>query len=135
MNQPKQNWTETHLVEIIKYQRQLDVLPHDGMEIARIELLSKMLIFIGKLSAEFSERYKRVYANRKRAYAEAYIAATKNKSAEAELAVIDLREEEAEAYGNMKRWGNAFESTKEEINALKYRVRIGIEDGSNRRGS
>ncbi|MEY8732096.1 hypothetical protein AB9M92_07495 [Peribacillus frigoritolerans] len=135
MNQPKQDWTETHLVEIIKYQKQLDVLPHDGVEIARLELLSKMLIFIGKLSAEFSERYKRVYASRKRAHAEAYLAATKNKSAEAELAVIVLREEEAEAYGNMKRWGNAFESTKEKINALKYRVRIGIEDGSNRRGS
>jgi hypothetical protein len=52
-----------------------------------------------------------------------------------ELAVINLRKEEAEAYGNMKHWGNAFESTKEEINTLKYRVRISIQDGSSRRGS
>lgn len=131
----KQDWTETHVQEIIKYQKQLDVLPHDDMEIARIEILSKMLIFIGKLAAEFSERYKRVYATRKRVYAEAEIAAPKNKKAHAELAVVDLREEEAEAYGDMKRWNNAFESTKEEINALKYRVRINIEDGSSRRGS
>lgn len=102
-----QDWTETHLKEIIKYQRQLDALPGDGMEMARIETLSKMLVL--KLSAEFSERYKHVYASRKQVH--------------------------AEAYGNMKRWGNAFDSTKEEVNALKYRVRISIEDGSSRRGS
>ncbi|MFK9115967.1 hypothetical protein ABEI56_24660 [Peribacillus castrilensis] len=128
-----QDWTETHLKEIIKYQRQLDALPGDGMEMARIETLSKMLVL--KLSAEFSERYKHVYASRNQVHAEAYIAAAKNKAAQAELAVIDLRREEAEAYGNMKRWGNAFNSTKEEVNALKYRVRISIEDGSSRRGS
>lgn len=135
MTQPKKDWTDTHLEEIIKYQKQLEILPANDMEMARIEILSKMLVFIGKLSAEFSERYKRVYASRKRAHAEAYITATKNKAAEAELAVIDLREEEAKAYGDYKRWNNAFESTKEEINALKYRLRISIEDGSSRRGS
>lgn len=100
-----QDWTETHLKEIIKYQRQLDALPGDGMEMARIETLSKMLVL--KLSAEFSERYKHIYTSRKQVHAEAYIAAAKNKAAQAELAVIDLRREEAEAYGNMKRWGNA----------------------------
>ncbi|WP_078382356.1 hypothetical protein [Sutcliffiella halmapala] len=128
----KKDWTDIHLLEIIKYQKQLEVLPPDDMEMARIEILSKMLVFIGKLSAEFSERYKRVYASRKRVYAEAYIRAAKNKAAEAELAIIDLREEEAESYGNMKRWTNAFESTKEEINALKYKIKISIEDGSSR---
>lgn len=125
-------WIDKHLSEIINYQKQLDLLPANDMEMARIEILSKMLVFIGKLSAEFSEQYKRVYANRKRVQAEAYIAAGRNKAQMAELAVIDLREEEAEAYGNMKRWSNAFESTKEEINALKYRLRISFEDGSSR---
>ncbi|MGH9975158.1 MAG: hypothetical protein ACRD8Z_04895 [Nitrososphaeraceae archaeon] len=133
VSQPKQDWTQTHLKEIIKYQKQLEMLPFDGMEMARIEILSKMLVFIGKLSGEFSEQYKRIYATRKRVHAEAYLAATKSKAQMAELAVIDLREEEAEAYGNMKRWNNAFESTKEEINALKFRLRISFEDGSNRR--
>ncbi|MGE7650501.1 hypothetical protein ACQKM1_22400 [Peribacillus frigoritolerans] len=133
MNQPKQDWTESHLKEIIKYQKQLEYLPHDGMEMARIEILSKMLVFIGKLSGEFSEQYKRIYATRKRVHAEAYLAATKSKAQIAEIAVVDLREEEAVAYGNMKRWNNAFDSTREEINALKYKVRISIEDGSSRR--
>ena len=133
MTQPKQDWTDTHLAEIMKYQKQLNLLPYDGMEMARIEILAKMLVFIGKLSSEFSEQYKRVYATRKRVHAEAYLAATNSKAQRAELAVIDLREEEAVAYGNMKRWNNAFDSTREELNALKYKVRIGIEDGSSRR--
>lgn len=129
MNKP--NWVDKHLQEIIKYQKLINEIPEES-KIERIETLSKMLVFIGKLAAEFSEQYKRIYATRKRVHAEAYIAATKNKAAEADLAVVGLREEEAEAYGDMKRWTNAFESTKEEINALKYRVRIDIEDGSSR---
>jgi hypothetical protein len=133
MTQPteERDWTEEHLQEIIKYQAKLNQTPVEN-RIKRVELLSKQLIFIGKLAAEFSERYKRVYATRKRVYAEAEIAAPKNKKAHAELAVIDLREEETKEYGNMKRWNNAFESTKEEINALKYHIKIDIEDGSSR---
>ena len=126
-------WIDKYLKELTKYQRQLDQT-HPEMSAKRIEILSKQLVFIGKLSAEFSEQYKRVYATRKRVHAEAYLAATNSKAQRAELAVIELREEEAEMYGNMKRWNNAFESTREEINALKYKVRISIEDGSNRRG-
>lgn len=125
------DWVETHHEEILKYQAKLNSLPEDS-KIQRIELLSKQLVFIGKLAAGFSEEYKRIYATRKREHAEAYINAPNSKAARAELAVADLRELEAEAYGNMKRWNNAFESTKEEINALKYHVKIDIEDGSSR---
>jgi hypothetical protein len=134
MNQPKKDWTEDYLQDLIKYNNQLKQVPDDS-RIQRIEILSKQLVLIGKMAAEFSERYKLIYAERKRVHAQAYIDAEKNKAAEAELAVVFLRGEEAEAYGNMKRWSNAFESTKEEINALKYKVKIDIEDGSSRRGS
>ena len=127
------DWIGKHLEEILKYQQQLNEIPSES-KVQRIEILSKQLVYIGKLAAEFSEQNKRVYATRKRVYAETYLKATKSKAAEAELAVIDLREEEAVTYGNMKRWSNAFESTKEEINALKYQVKIDIEDGSSRRG-
>lgn len=130
----KKDWTDDYLQELIKYNHQLKTVPEES-RIQRIELLSKQLVLIGKLAAEFSERYKIIYAARKRLHAEAYIKATSNKAAEAELAVVYIRTEEAEAYGNMKRWSNAFESTKEEINAMKYRVKIDIEDGSSRRGS
>jgi hypothetical protein len=130
----KKDWTDDYLKELMKYHKQLKQVPDDS-RIQRIEILSKQLVLIGKLAAEFSERYKIIYAERKRVHAQAYIDAEKNKAAEAELAVVFLRGEEAEAYGNMKRWSNAFESTKEEINAMKYKVKIDIEDGSSRRGS
>lgn len=130
----KKDWTESYVQDLIACNNQLKEV-HPENRVARIELLSKQLVLIGKLAAEFSERYKKIYATRKRVHAEAYIKATKNKAAEAELAVIDLREEEAAAYGHMKRWSNAFDSTKEEINALKYKIKIDIEDGSSRRGS
>jgi hypothetical protein len=130
----KTNWIDTHIAELTKLQAKLDTLP-EQMRIERIEVLSDMLVYIGKLAAEFSEEYKGVYAERKRVYAQAEIDAPKKAQAHAELAVIDLREQEKEAYGNMKRWANAFDSTKEKINALKYRIKIDIEDGSSRRGS
>lgn len=130
----QKDWTEEYLQELMKYNRMLKSIPEES-RVQRIEVLSKQLVLIGKLAAEFSERYKKIYATRKRVYAEAEIAAPKNKKAHAELAVIDLREEEATAYGNMKRWTNAFESTKEEINAMKYKVRIDLEDGSSRHGA
>lgn len=134
MTKPKKDWISDYVQDLTKYNNQLKEI-HSENRIMRIEVLSKQLVLIGKLAAEFSERYKKIYASRKRIHAEAYIKAKSNKAAEAELAVIDIRLEEAEAYGNMKRWSNAFDSTKEEINALKYKVKIDIEDGSSRRGS
>lgn len=127
----QKDWIEEYVKELMKYNTQLKQIPLEN-RIMRIEVLSKQLVLIGKMAAEFSERYKKIYATRKRIHAEAYIKAKSNKAAEAELAVIDIRLEEAEAYGNMKRWSNAFDSTKEEINALKYKVKIDIEDGSSR---
>lgn len=134
MTQPEKDWTDDYLQGLIKINNQLKQVPNEN-RVLRIELLSKQLVLIGKMAAEFSERYKMIYAERKRVHAQAYIDAEKNKAAEAELAVVFLRGMEAEAYGNMKRWTNAFDSTKEEINALKYKVKIDIEDGSSRRGS
>lgn len=125
---------DAHLKEIIILQKQIDQVPEEN-KILLIDLLSKQMVFIGKLAGEFSEQYKRIYATRKRIYAEAEIEAPPPRQAHAELAVAHLREEEAEAYGNMKRWTNAFETTKERINALKYKVKIDIEDGSSRQGS
>jgi hypothetical protein len=128
----KKDWTDDYLQELIKYNKALKQVP-DESRVQRIELLSKQLVLIGKLAAEFAGKYKMIYAARKRLHAAAYIKAEKNKAAEAEIAVSYLRVEEADAYSDMKRWQNAFDSTKEEINALKYKVKIDIEDGSSRR--
>lgn len=127
----ERDWVAEHLEEIKKYQKRLESTPVE-MKVQRIEILSRMLVFIGKLAATFSEEYKNIYAERKYVYAEAELAAEKNKKAHAEIAVRELRKQEAKAYGNMQRWRNAFDSTKEEINALKYKVKIDVEDGSSR---
>ncbi|MED4098396.1 hypothetical protein [Priestia megaterium] len=127
----QKDWVEEHLNEVLKYQQMLERTP-DEMKVHRIEIMSKMLVFIGKLAATFSEEYKDIYAERKHAYAQAKVAATSQKEAHAEIAVYHLRKQEAQAYGNMERWRKAFESTKEEINALKYKLKIDIEDGSSR---
>lgn len=128
------DWVKNHANEILRYQSLINKLgEHEYLE--RVELLSKMLVLIGKVSAQTSEDYKKIYARRKQVHAESYIKATKNKEQHAELAVVKLRLAEAEAYGDYRRWNNAFDSTKEEINVLKYKIKISIEDGSSRVGA
>jgi hypothetical protein len=127
----QRDWTEEHLKEVRKYQTILNNTPYES-KVKRIEVMARMLVFIGRLSAGFSGEYKRIYAERKYTYAQAKLDATGQKDAKAEIAVYDLRKQEAQAFENMERWRRAFETTKEEINALKYSVKIDIEDGSSR---
>lgn len=131
MTEVKKDWTEKHLQEVRRYQTILDKTPYE-MKVKRIEIMARMLVFIGRLSAGFSEEYKNIYAERKYTYAQAKLAATGQKEAKAEIEIYELRKQEAQAFGNMERWRRAFETTKEEINALKYSVKIDIEDGSSR---
>lgn len=127
----QRDWTEEHLNEVRRYQAILNNTPYE-MKVKRIEIMARMLVFIGRLSAGFAEEYQTIYADRKYTYAQAKLAATSQKESHAEIAVRELRKQEAQAYGNMERWKKAFETTKEEINALKYSVKIDIEDGSSR---
>ena len=78
------------------------------------------------------EMHRNIYVERKRIYNTEYLKAKQSKAVHAELAIIDIRQREADAYNNYKRWNTAFITTREEINALKYKVRIDLEDGSNR---
>jgi hypothetical protein len=55
MNEPKKDWTDDYLRDLIAINNQLKQVPSEG-RIQRIELLSKQLVLIGKLAAEFSER-------------------------------------------------------------------------------
>lgn len=135
----EQHQIDAHIDEITKYQTLLNQTPKENKR-KRIELLSEQLIFIGKLAAEFSEEYKSVYAERKRVQAEAEIQASTDKlkggkEAHGEIAVKEWRQKEAKAYGDMKRWGNAFTSTREQLHALKFDLNIDIQDGSNNMGS
>lgn len=125
--------TEEQLEEYVKelkiIQKEIEYTVEEDYR-TLIHLLSKRLVLVGKISASLSGDYKRIYARRKQMHAQAYVDATKSKTAMAELAVVEIREQEAQAYEDMKRWNNAFDSTKEEINALKYKVKVNIADGS-----
>jgi hypothetical protein len=121
-----------HITEITRLRREADSLPDDvpNALIDKIELLSKCLVFIGRVSSVLDGDYKRIYAKRKYEFALAVTKATKDKQASAEIAIKELREQESEAYEIMQRWRNAFDSTKEEINAKKLKMRVDIADGS-----
>ncbi|WP_440894954.1 hypothetical protein ACS127_10290 [Amphibacillus sp. Q70] len=122
---------DENLTEVKRYHiKIMDLSEEDKVD--RIYLLSKQLIFIGRLSTIFYEQNKRLYIERKLLYSEQYLKAKGNKSSSAEIAVADLRKKEIEADINYKRWNTAFKTVVEEINALKYKVRIDIEDGSSR---
>ncbi|MHA7963570.1 hypothetical protein ACX93W_05435 [Paenibacillus sp. CAU 1782] len=90
----------------------------------KIDYLSEIQILIGRKAADAVRDYKRKYAERKRVYAEAYLAAPKDKAQRAELAIVELRLEEADLEADKVRWNNAFESNKEVINSLKYNLKV-----------
>jgi hypothetical protein len=119
-----------HISEIMRLRREADALPDDVPValMSKIELLARCLVYIGRLSSQLDEDYKRIYATRKRVFAEARIKATKDKEAHAELAVVELRELEAKAYGDSRRWRNAMDSTMEEVHALKLKMRINFKE-------
>lgn len=121
-----------HLNEITRLRREADSLPEDNPTglMSKIDLLAKCMTFVGRLSSHLDGEYKRMYAKRKHEQAKAEINSPPPRQANAEIAVKVLREEEAEAYEMMHRWRNAYESTQEEIHALKLRMRIDFADGT-----
>jgi hypothetical protein len=122
---------QTNLQYIFWYQKQIENTPEDDY-VERINLMAKMLVFIGRVAAYCKTEAKAKYIERKRVYWQTYQTAPKPKEMNAELAVIDLREEELEWFGMSERWNNAFITVREEINALKYKQRLEFEDGSSR---
>lgn len=90
----------------------------------KIEILTMIQVEIGRRAADAVREYKRCYAERKRTFAEAYISAKKDKVQMAELAVVELRQHEADLEAEKVRWGNAFESNLEVINSLKYTLKV-----------
>lgn len=123
---------EKYIKEILRLRREADALPDDVVPalMDKINYLSQCLVYVGRLSSYLDGEYKRIYAERKRVQAQAYVSAKGSKQAFAELAIVDHRMAEANAYEMMHRWRNAFDSTKEEIHALKLRMRIDFADGT-----
>lgn len=97
----------------------------------KIELLSEIQILLGRKAADAVREYKRIYAERKRIYAEAYIAASKDKAQRGELAIIELRLQEADAEADKVRWDNAVKSNDQLINSLKYSLKVLLAEFNN----
>lgn len=123
---------QNHLNEITRLRSEADKLPEDNPAglMHKIELLAKCMVYVGRLSSALDGEYKRTYALRKRTYAQAYIDAPRAKDAHAELAIVELREAEAQAYEDSRRWRNALDSLTEEIHSLKLKLRIDFADGT-----
>lgn len=122
---------EQHIFEITRLRKEADRYPEDNPSglMHKIDLLAKCLVYIGRVSSHLDGHYKRVYSRRKYEQALAHTQATKHREASAEIAVRELREQEAQSYEDMQRWRNAFTSTNEEIHALKLKMRINFADG------
>ena len=98
-----------------------------GGLVTKIQLLTKAHMLMGRVSAYKDGEYKRIYNFRKRVYAEAKRDALKgDKTNAAELAVLDLRVLEAEAYESMHLWRNEFASMTEHLHELRLRLRVDL---------
>ncbi len=123
---------EDYLTNISRLRAEADRLADDspGGLMQKINLLSTCVMYIGRVSSQVDGDYKRIYAQRKYEQAKAHREATKDKAATAEIAVHELRMQEADLYQSMSRWRNALSSTTEELHALKLKLKIDFQQGA-----
>ena len=96
-----------------------------------IKLYSQAQIIIGYLDADALYEAGRIYADRKKVYAETIeneSGTVAEKQAKAELAVYDLRIKEAEAKSESRKWQNLFNSYDNLIIALRRDERTAAEE-------
>lgn len=121
---------EKYLSEVIAIQKELENYKEDNPSdlISKINAMTQMNVYIGKISSIIDGEYKRIYANRKLQQAIAEVNAPSPKKANAEIEIAPLRSQESDAYEQMMRWRNAFTSTTEQINGLKLLLRMIMRD-------
>lgn len=96
-----------------------------------IKLYSQAQIIIGYLDADALYEAGRIYAERKKVYAETIeneSGTVAEKQAKAELAVHELRLKEAEAKSESRKWQNLFDSYDNLIIALRRDERTAAEE-------
>ncbi|MEK3788777.1 hypothetical protein [Paenibacillus sp. FSL K6-1230] len=121
-----------YIIDIQRYRDTAASFTDDspGALIRKIELFTKALMLIGRVSSWMDGEYKRKYAARKQAYAMAKVAAPKGeKETKPELDIIKHREEETTAFERKQLWRNEFESLKEHIHELRLRLRVDMHIG------
>ncbi|QHZ50676.1 hypothetical protein [Paenibacillus larvae] len=120
-----------YIHDIKAYRQQAEQFDDDspGGLIRKIQLLTQAHTLMGRVSAYMDGQYKRIYASRKNTFAAVKAANTKDKITTAELAIMELREQEAEAYEKMQFWRNEFTSLTEHLHELRLRLRIDLNMG------
>lgn len=127
----------SHIQEAIKkihqYQNRIDNAKRKTPEayVAIFNLQTEMNVFVSKVAAFCKGQHHNVKTARERLYWETYRDTEKQKELNANLAVLDLKDEEAWWYGQAERWEKAFWAIKEEANALKYKWKDDNESGAN----
>lgn len=122
--------------QIIQYAKEIKILRNTADEyddsspgglVCKIQLLTQAHVLMGRVSAFKDGEYKRIYSLRKRVYAETKRdAARGDKTNAAELAVLEHRDLEAEAYEKMHLWRNEFASLTEHLHELRLRLRVDL---------
>lgn len=88
----------------------------------KIKLYSQALMLIGYFDADALQNYFRIYAERKRAEGDIkanFKGTGVEKEGQTEIAIYDLRIQEADAKAESRKWTNLFKSTEQIIIALR----------------
>lgn len=118
---------EQYIADINKYRAAATKYDDEspGSLVQKVKYLTQAYALMGRVSAYLDGNHKRIYVQRKRVYAEAKRDAKRgDKENTAELAVLDLREQEVEAYERMMLWRNEYKSLAEYLYEMRLRVRI-----------
>lgn len=121
-----------HIEQSNKLRNQAKAYDEDapGAMVEIVRLLTAAYDLMGRISAQMDGDYEKVYTLRQNTFTLAKSQAKKgDKILTAELATMELRNLEAEAYEQKMFWRYERESVKEKIYELRMRVRIDMQTG------
>lgn len=115
-----------HIEESKKLRRQAEGYSEDapGAMVEVLRLLTAAQMLMGRVSAQMDGDHAKIYAARKNTHARTKRdAARGDKTLAAELAVMELREFEAEALERKMFWQNELDALKQKMYELRLRIR------------
>lgn len=121
-----------YITDIKRFRNEADQFDCEspGGLMQRITILTQAHMLIGRVSAFMDGEYKRVKAKRENTFLLVKSQTQRgDKTTVAGLAIMELREQEAEAYERMHLWRNEFSSLTEHLHEMRLRLRIDFNIG------
>ncbi|WP_025684547.1 hypothetical protein [Paenibacillus maysiensis] len=121
-----------YIQDIQRYRDAAEGIKNDspGALMQKVELLTKSHTLMGRVCAYMEGRYMQTYSRRKRVHAEKMRDTKRgNKQNAADLAVLDIRDQEVEDSERMTLWKNEFKSISEQLYELRLRLRVDMHIG------